>query len=173
MCCLLVSRRADSILRQTLSVASSDAPLAMDVRFARHDRTSAASWLHPKNPTRGNRRRTSSLSAARERAQSANDTFQGVDQVSASLTRLCKKITGGNSWPITRKRSTLRGLGRNAMLTWSYPMIKTPVAIAARTAAGSSFAQPSSGQSDRYPTSIRCNGLRHSARTASRLPRST
>jgi DNA invertase Pin-like site-specific DNA recombinase len=134
-----------------------------------------AAIIEAKPPPLGERERQQlmQLGADLELAWSHPGATANVDQVSASLTRLCKKITGGNSWPITRKRSTLRGLGRNAMLTWSYPMIKTPVAIAARTAAGSSFAQPSSGQSDRYPTSIRCNGLRHSARTASRLPRST
>src|ERR1700737_259074 len=39
-------------------------------------------------------------------------------------------------------------LGRNSILTWSTIMMKTPFAIAARSAVGLSLAQPALGQSD-------------------------
>jgi hypothetical protein len=98
---------------------------------------------------------------------------QFSDQASVSLTCPSKKNRKWNAWPITGKRSTLQALGRNAMLTWSRPMINNSSHHCCRDRAGISFALPSSEQSDRYLTSMHCNGLRQPARTVSGLPRST
>ena len=43
-------------------------------------------------------------------------------------------------------------------------MTKTPIAIAATAAVGLSFAQPTLGQSDWSPTSVRYNGCHRSTR---------
>jgi hypothetical protein len=46
----------------------------------------------------------------------------GTVRRSASASLTCpEKNRKWNAWPITGKRSTLRALGRNAMLTWSCP----------------------------------------------------
>jgi hypothetical protein len=81
-----------------------------------------------------------------------------VDQVSASLTCLCKKCPMEMHGRSQENGLRFETLGRNVMLTWSRLIFKTPVAIAVTAVVEFSFAQPASRQSDWNPTSTRCIG---------------
>src|SRR5258708_1469642 len=73
----------------------------------------------------------------------------------------------GNAWLIARKRFTL-GDARSKCDADLEPTHSQNSSreLLSRPAVGFSFAQLASRQSDWNPTSIRCNGLRHSARSA-------
>jgi hypothetical protein len=74
-------------------------------------------------------------------------------------------VTGALSIPegrcVAKHKKSIYSLRRsveNSMLTWSYRMIKTPIAIAATAAVGLPFAQLTPGQSVWGATSMHCTG---------------
>src|ERR1700682_1366810 len=59
-----------------------------------------------------------------------------IDQVSASLTCLCKKCPMEMRGRSQEKGLGFETLGRNVMLTWSQLILKTPVSIVVAAAVG-------------------------------------